>query len=182
MGLYRRSRERKLDSLCFFIRHPTLQSRLSGAREEEVRVPAELEQYVIVFTADRSLNYVDYYRELCKLVSSIGGFHACVWAILWHTMCTSPMIQGLVLPILGSDVWNGYIRDRATAAFPAGVISRAPSLVASQPLKSYDYLETRLRSSFTRTEQAKSKFWRQCEAARIHALQGVRMGMKQVPS
>lgn len=51
------------------------------------------------------------------------------------------MIQDLVLPILGADEWNEYIVNRATAAFPAGVISRVPSLVTPQLLKSYNYLE-----------------------------------------
>lgn len=46
--------------------------------------------------------------------------------------------QDLVLPILGNDE---YSRNRATAAFPAGVISRVPSLVTPSILKSYNYLE-----------------------------------------
>jgi hypothetical protein len=39
---------------------------------------------------------------------------------------------------LGNDE---YIKYRATAAFPAGVISRVPSLVTPSLLKSYNYLE-----------------------------------------
>ncbi|GHJ88885.1 hypothetical protein NliqN6_5287, partial [Naganishia liquefaciens] len=58
------------------------------------------------------LDYIDYYRELSKL--------------------------DLVLPILGSDE---YTRNRATAAFPAGVISRVPALVKPSQLKAYSYLE-----------------------------------------
>jgi hypothetical protein len=40
--------------------------------------------------------------------------------------------------MLGNDE---YTRNRATAAFPAGVISRVPSLVTPSILKSYNYLE-----------------------------------------
>jgi hypothetical protein len=42
------------------------------------------------------------------------------------------------LPILGN---NEYTRNRATAAFPAGIISRIPSLITPRILKSYNYLE-----------------------------------------
>ncbi|KAJ9097415.1 hypothetical protein QFC19_006785 [Naganishia cerealis] len=44
----------------------------------------------------------------------------------------------LILPILSSDE---YLRKRATAAFPAGIISRVPSLVMPHQLQSYNYLE-----------------------------------------
>jgi hypothetical protein len=50
----------------------------------------------------------------------------------------SSAIKDLVLPILGNDE---YIRNRATAAFPAGIISRIPSLVTPSILKGYNYLE-----------------------------------------
>jgi hypothetical protein len=46
--------------------------------------------------------------------------------------------QDMLLPILGSDE---YTRNRATAAFPAGIISRVPSLVTPSLLKAYSYLE-----------------------------------------
>lgn len=47
-----------------------------GAREEGVHIPPELEEHVLVFHT--GLDYIDYYRELSKLVSSIGVIRACV--------------------------------------------------------------------------------------------------------
>ncbi|KAJ9103198.1 hypothetical protein QFC21_002621 [Naganishia friedmannii] len=44
----------------------------------------------------------------------------------------------LILPILRSQE---YIKVRATAAFPAGIIAHVPSLVMPHQLKSYNYLE-----------------------------------------
>ncbi|KAJ9119146.1 hypothetical protein QFC22_003637 [Naganishia vaughanmartiniae] len=58
------------------------------------------------------LDYVDFYGQLAKM--------------------------DLVLPILRGDE---YIKVRATAAFPAGIISHVPSLVMPHQLKSYNYLE-----------------------------------------
>lgn len=105
---------------------------LFGGVEKGLRIPPELEEHVLVFR--RGLNYVDYYRELSKLVRG-NAFPAVLQAEL--TLMRSSA-QDLVLPILGNDE---YIKNRATAAFPAGVISRVPSLVTPSLLKSYNYLE-----------------------------------------
>jgi hypothetical protein len=83
---------------------------------------------VIVFHS--GLDYVDYYRELSKLVSPPS--------ITPEALTELAPLQDLILPILGTEE---YTRNRATAAFPAGIISRIPSLVTPSLLKSYSYLE-----------------------------------------
>lgn len=99
-----------------------------GARKEGVVIPEELLGHVLVFHS--GLDYVDYYRELSQVVSR--------WLLFTVSLPESLAFQDLVLPILGSEE---YTRNRATAAFPAGIISRVPSLVTPSLLKAYSYLE-----------------------------------------
>lgn len=106
---------------------------LFGGREEGVEIPAELEAHVLVWHG--GLDYLDFYAQLAEMVGHTSSLSACVNITdSFDARC----IQDLVLPILRSDE---YIRVRATAAFPAGILAHVPSLVMPHQLKSYIYLE-----------------------------------------